>query len=222
MGEQLGRRALSAGVLAVVLAGPVAAQGVPVNGIYTCVDEQGRRFTSDRPIPQCMDREQALRNRDGSVRRIVEPSLTAEERVARDEALRAKQARDSARRDALRKDRNLLARYPDQAAHDRSRAAALQPAVDAQRVADLRAEELRKEAVALRNELEFYKGRKVPSTLLARIEANRAAQETQRSVSATHQQERGRLNQRYDEELTQLRRLWAGAPAGQSAPTPSR
>ncbi len=210
------------GALMAALSGLVVAQGSPSSGIYTCVDGQGRRITSDRPIPQCLDREQALRNRDGSVRRIVEPSLTTEERVARDEALRAKQARDSARRDAMRKDRNLLARYPDQAAHDRSRAAALQPVMDAQRVADRRAEELRKEAVALRNEVEFYKGRKTPSALLARIEANRAAQDTQRSVAATHQQERSRLNQRYDEELAQLRRLWAGAPVGQASPDPAR
>jgi hypothetical protein len=206
-------------VLAVCLVEPVLAQAATARGIYTCVDEHGRRFTSDRPIPQCLDREQALRNRDGSVRGIIEPSLTAEERAARDEALREKQARDSARRDAMRKDRNLLARYPDQPTHDRARTAAIEPILGAQRVASHRAEDLRKEAVDLHNETEFYQGRKVPTALLARIDANRAAQEAQQSVLTAHQQELDRLNRRYDQELAQLRRLWSGTPVGQgSAP----
>ncbi len=37
-------------------------------GIYTCIDAKGRRLTSDRPIPECLDRAQDLRNKDGSVR----------------------------------------------------------------------------------------------------------------------------------------------------------
>ena len=49
-------------------------------GIYTCIDAHGRRLTSDRPIPACIDREQRELNRDGTVRRIIPPTLTATER----------------------------------------------------------------------------------------------------------------------------------------------
>ena len=35
--------------------------GVAQAAIYTCVDAQGRRITSDRPIAACMDREQRAR-----------------------------------------------------------------------------------------------------------------------------------------------------------------
>ncbi|MCH2242727.1 MAG: hypothetical protein MK041_12565, partial [Aquabacterium sp.] len=49
--------------------------------IYSCIDASGRRITSDRPIPECLDREQKLHNRDGSVRGVQRPSMTAAERV---------------------------------------------------------------------------------------------------------------------------------------------
>ena len=42
-----------------------AAQGSrPAAGIYSCVDAQGRRLTSDRPIPACVNREQRVLNSD--------------------------------------------------------------------------------------------------------------------------------------------------------------
>jgi hypothetical protein len=33
--------------------------------IYVCVDEQGRRLTSDRPLHECMDRPQCVLDTDG-------------------------------------------------------------------------------------------------------------------------------------------------------------
>ncbi|OYX12745.1 MAG: DUF4124 domain-containing protein, partial [Acidovorax sp. 32-64-7] len=41
------------------LVGPCAwAQQSNTGSIYTCVDRQGRRLTADRPIAECLDREQ--------------------------------------------------------------------------------------------------------------------------------------------------------------------
>ncbi|MDP1270894.1 DUF4124 domain-containing protein, partial [Klebsiella pneumoniae] len=50
-------------------------------GIYTCVDASGRRITSDRPITQCLDREQHELTGSGTVKRVIPPSYTAEERA---------------------------------------------------------------------------------------------------------------------------------------------
>ena len=44
------------------------AQAAP-NPIYTCVDANGRKHTSDRLIPECALRDQRVLNPDGSVRR---------------------------------------------------------------------------------------------------------------------------------------------------------
>jgi hypothetical protein len=57
------RNALAAVLL---LARPWRSSRRP-GGIYTCIDDKGRRLTSDRPIAECNAREQQILNRDGSV-----------------------------------------------------------------------------------------------------------------------------------------------------------
>ena len=65
------------------------APTTPPAGIYTCIDDKGRRVTADRPIPECAQREQQVLNSDGSVRMVVPPTPTAEERAAREARERA-------------------------------------------------------------------------------------------------------------------------------------
>ena len=67
----------------VAIAMPALAQSAGQNrsGIYTCIDAKGRRITADRPIPECIDREQRELGSSGTVRRVVPPSYTAEERA---------------------------------------------------------------------------------------------------------------------------------------------
>ena len=50
-------------------------------GIYTCIDDQGRRITSDRPIPSCTAKEQRVLNKDGSLKAVYPPILTVDERT---------------------------------------------------------------------------------------------------------------------------------------------
>jgi hypothetical protein len=108
-------------VLAWLLAAAAGASWGQVRGIYSCVDAKGRRLTSDRPIPECMDREQKVFNANGTVRETVGPSLTATERAEK-EARARKAAEDQKRVDEEKRvQRALLARYPNQAAHDAER-----------------------------------------------------------------------------------------------------
>ena len=81
-------------------AGLAQANPKPPSGIYSCIDDKGRRITADRPIPECTHREQQVLNRDGSVRTILPPTLTAEERAereARDDTDKRARARELAR-----------------------------------------------------------------------------------------------------------------------------
>ena len=65
------------------LCAAVAAQTSPgALSIYTCVDKQGRKLTSDRPIPECIDREQRELGPSGTLRRVIGPTLTQQEREA--------------------------------------------------------------------------------------------------------------------------------------------
>ncbi|MEY2687313.1 MAG: hypothetical protein RL375_1511 [Pseudomonadota bacterium] len=193
----------------------------PPSGIYTCVDSQGRRITSDRPIRECLDREQAELNRDGSTRRKLPPSLTADERAAAEEAARRKFAAEASRNDAIRRDRNLMARYKEEAAHNKARESALDVVRKSVKSSQQRLVELEGERKALQAEAEFYKGKDLPRQLKLQFEANAATAEATRSLVATHEAELNRVTAVYDGELARLRKLWAGAAPGSLGPTGS-
>lgn len=212
--------------LAPALAQPRAAGASPgaapasSAGIYTCVDDQGRRLTSDRPIPACVAREQRVLNRDGSLRKIVPPTLTAEERYEREAAERRAALARAAQADAVRRDRNLVSRYPNEAAHARAREAALDTVRAAMKATEERQRELAAERKPLLEEAEFFKGRNLPLRLKQQLDANDGAVEAQRGAAQTQEAELVRINRLYDAELAHLRKLWAGAQPGSLGPLP--
>jgi hypothetical protein len=209
--------ALLALLLALALPGSARAQAPApgtTTGIYSCVDDKGRRVTADRPIPECANREQQLLNRDGSVRGVRPPILTADERAEKEARERAASEARAAQADAVRRDRNLMARYPTEAAHNRGREAALDTVRLAIKSTELRLRDLAAERKPLMAEAEFYVGKTLPAKLRAAIDANDAAIDAQRSAAGNQTAELDRINKLYDAELARLRALWAGAPAG--------
>lgn len=186
--------------------------------IYTCVDGQGRRLTSDRPIAECTSREQRVLNRDGSVRQVVPPVLTAEERAEREAAERRAELARAAQADAVRRDRNLVARFPNEAAHHKAREAALDTVRLATKATELRVKELAAERKPLLDESEFYKGKPLPARLKQQLDANDAAAAAQRQATTAQALELERINRLYDAELDRLHRLWAGAALGSIQP----
>jgi hypothetical protein len=198
------------------------AQSRPgAGGIYSCIDANGRRLTSDRPIPECNAREQRVHNDDGSVRRVVPPSLTADERAAREAEERRQAAEQVARRDAARRDRNLMGRFPDEAAHRAAREQALDNLRRAMAASEARLNALSKERKPLNDEAEFYAGRTLPIKLKQQIDANDAATRAQRDAVQTQRLELERVNALFDAELERLKRLWAGAAPGSLGPAPT-
>jgi hypothetical protein len=187
-------------------------------GIYSCTTADGQRLTSDRPIPACNAREQRILNRDGSLRGVHPPSLTAEERAEREAVERRAQAERLALQDAIRRDRNLVARFPNEAAHRKAREASLDTVRLAIRATEMRITELATERRPLSDEAEFFKGRALPPRLKQQLDANDVAVEAQRSATQNQQAELARINRLYDAELERLKKLWAGAPAGSLGP----
>lgn len=197
---------------------PARAQEAKPAGIYTCTDANGKRLTSDRPIRECLAREQLLLNRDGSVRQRIPPSMTAEERAEYEARERARAEQRAAIADAGRRDRNLLQRYPNEASHQRAREQALNTVRLAIRASEQRLRALEVERRPLEQEAEFYEGRQLPPKLKQALDANDAAAIAQRDANTNQQAELGRVNRLYDIELERLRRLWAGAPPGSLGP----
>lgn len=203
-------------VLAVLAAGVPAV--APAQAIYSCIDDRGRRLTSDRPIAECTAKEQQIHNRDGSLRGIHPPTLTAEERAAQEARERKINAERMAQQEAVRRDKNLMARYRDEPAHRRAREASLDTVRLAIKASETRLKELENERKPLLSEAEFYKGKALPPKLKTQIEANDTATNAQREATATQQAELDRVNRIYDTELNRLRRLWAGALPGSMGP----
>ena len=207
------------GLVAAAFVGDAAAQATkPVEGIYTCVDSRGRKLTADRPIAECVNKEQLVLNRDGSVRAVVPPTLTAEERAEKEARERVAAEARSAQSDAVRRDRNLMSRYPNEEAHNRARAAAADTVRLAMKASELRLLELERERKPLREEAEFYQGKNLPPKLKSAIDANDASRNAQRASGANQEAELVRINRLYDVELDRLRRLWAGAQPGSLGP----
>jgi hypothetical protein len=201
---------------------PVAmAQTAPAAssvGIYTCIDDKGRKLTSDRPIPECNGREQRVLNRDGSLRTVKPPPMTADERAEREAADRKAALAHAAQNDAVRRDRNLITRFPDEASHRKAREAALDTVRAAIKATEARVVELAAERKPLLDESEFYKGKPLPMHLKQQIDANDAAVDAQRASAQNQTAELGRINRLYDAELERLKRLWAGAQPGSLGP----
>ena len=182
--------------------------------IYTCVDASGKKLTSDRPIRECGEVNQRILNSDGSVRRIMAPTPTAEERAEAEAREREANAERVARLDAIRRDRNLVARYPNEAAHRVGRAKALDDLRKSVANSEARVVLLNAERKKLLDEAEFYVGKALPSKVKLALDSNDASLEAQKSLILNQQSEVGRINALYDIELGRLKKLWAGMPAG--------
>jgi hypothetical protein len=208
-----------------IVAALLAGTGVlpaRAEGIYSCVDSKGRHITSDRPIMDCIDREQKELNPSGTVKRTVPPSLTAEERARQDAKVREAQEERARAEDEKRRDRALLARYPDKATHDKERNAALAVADDVMAAANRRTVLLSAERQKLDAELEFYKKdpSKMPARLKRQVDENQQQTVEQKRFVTSMEGEKSRINARFDEELSRLRALWtpaAPASAGKAA-----
>lgn len=203
-----------------------AAQGTQSTSIYSCVDSQGRRLTSDRPIRECIDREQRELGPSGTVRRVIGPTLTPQERAAAEVQRRKEQEEQARVAEERRRERVLLARYPDKAAHDVERANTLAQVDEVAATAAKRIVDLQARRKTLDQEMEFYRKdpAKAPMTLRRQLAENDEEVQEQKRFIAGQDQEKRRIHQRFDEELAQLRRLWASQSAVPAVPgiDPSR
>src|SRR4051794_21416555 len=211
------RPARGAVAAALALVATLAAAGDPPRTSFTC-NLHGKKLVSDRVIPACYGIEQRELNSDGSLKRIVRPPQTPDEREADEIKAAADKAKIAALNDAVRRDRNLMQRFPDQATHQKAREKALDDVRISAKNSGARIELLQQERKKLEEERRFYVNERVnkplPTSLKQKIDANDAALEAQRSLAQNAQAELVRINALYDAELLRLKKLWAGAPAG--------
>ncbi len=196
------------------------ATSAAAQSIYTCVDGKGRKITADRPIVECIDRTQQELSRTGTVKRQVGPSLTAEERAVQDEKDKAAAEMRAREAEEKRRDRALLLRYPSRTVHDQERVAALAQVDEVIKASHKRTMELAEQRKAIQAEFEFYvkDPSKAPPSLKRKLEENDNSSAVQKRFILEQEQEKKRINVRFDEELVKLKQLWAlAAPPAAAA-----
>ena len=207
-----------------VVAACVASTAM-AQSIYSCTDAKGRKITSDRPVPDCMDRTQQELTSQGTVKRVMGPTLTAQERAAQDEKDKAAMELRLQAQEEKRRDRAILARYPNQASHDTERSQALAQIDEVMKASAKRSGELGQQLAGINADFEFYKKdtSKAPPALKRRLDENNNGIAIQQRFIAEQDIEKRRVNQRFDQELVKLKMLWAkaGAPLG-NAQTPGK
>lgn len=196
------------------------------DGIFTCIDGRGRKLTSDRPIPECSDREQMELNPSGTVRRRIGPALTGPE-LAAQEAKDRQLAEEQARiREEKRRNHALLTRYPSRNVHDNERKEAISQIDEVIKAAQKRMVDLREQRQKIDAEMEFYKKdpNKAPARLKRQVEENDQTTTGQQRFISGQEEEKKRVNARFDAELAKLEKLWAaaGTPSGLTASSTAR
>ena len=200
------------GCALMLLAGLVGGVGsAQAQGIFTCIDGRGHKITADRPIADCSDREQHELSKSGTVMRKLGPTLTAKERAVQEARDMAEAEHQARLHDEKRRERALMLRYPNPAAHQRERSAALALVDEVIASSQKRSVELVAERKAIATQMEFYAKdpTKAPMALKSRSEGNDANMRAQQAFVASQVLEKQRINQRFDEELQALQALWA-------------
>lgn len=206
--------ALLAAIAGCLLAAPTHAQ--TSTQIYNCEDAQGRTISSDRPIQDCARRELRVLNRDGSLREVIPPPLTRDQR---------KQAERSEleRRDALARsrarqarDRSLLITFEDEESLETVRQRQLAE-IDAEiRIATTRILQLDKDLKAAQAEASRQQkeraGRPLPFIYQQKITDAANAILAEDSLIRDRQNERERVNERFDADAARLRELLGHPP----------
>lgn len=202
-------------VLLCALAGAAAGQ----QSIFVCSDAKGRTISGDRPPAECVGAIRELRS-DGSVRRVIEPPLTAQQKAARQAEEKRQREEAERQRAQMRKDLALLETYASEEEIENARARALATRQALIERATRRMEEHRRERSKLDSEAEFYAKREMPDKLKRAFEDNAALMRSEEKIIADSRAEMQRINERFDAERKRWRELVsAGAVPVQRGPT---
>jgi hypothetical protein len=174
--------------------------------LFVCT-VNGRTLTGDLPPPDCQNVEIRELNRDGSVRRVIEPPLTPDQRKQRELEAKKRREREVQAQEQLRKDRALLETYASEDEIEASRDRTLaqrQALIDR---ANQQLKEFKMDRKRLDDEAEFYVKRQLPDKLKRALDDNAQLQQQQLHAIDGIRADMQQINERYDGELSRFREL---------------
>jgi hypothetical protein len=186
------------GAMAVVAIG--AGHGVAFAKVYSCTDPVSHAKTlSDTPCPQATGPTPS--EVAASAIKVQKEAVAAEVRQA-----------------TVREDRQLLTKFPDEAAHRKAHVDDLEGVIRNIRLTTTRFAELVAQRRPLDQEAAFYKGKAVPAPLQRQIDASDASFNALTDVFHTLQLDLAAIETTRGNERDRLRKLWAGALPGSMGP----
>ena len=193
-----------------VTAGLLAMAPAQAEGIYSCEDARGRKLTADRPITDCLDREQRVLRGSGGEKNRIGPSLSEKDSYLQEQRLRAAAQQRRSAQDAQRREQALLQRYPRQELHDAEQRQALAQLGERITAAVQRMDVLRVERGIQSQEMEFYirDATLAPGTLQRLVADTDGMLYQQLRYLQALQRERMDLLQRFSAEQQVLQRYW--------------
>jgi hypothetical protein len=183
-------------------------------GIFSCVDKNGRTYLSDKRIPECLDVVHSELGKSGVAKRRLEPETYLSTAAAKGETVTGGDvAKERALRE-VRQQKALLERYPNEHTHVQERKRALLPVDESIRSISTQTNQHLLQRQALVQAQAGYKIKQVvvPSELQQKMNETDALLTLLNRQLSERNYERQRINQRFDTEINQLRRLWD--PAG--------
>jgi len=175
--------------------------------LFVCKTPSGKTLTGDVPPADCKNVEIRELNRDGSVRRVIEPPLTDEQKRKREEEEKKRKELEREAREQNRKDRALLETYASEEEIDASRDRTLANQQVLIERANEQLKQIRADRKHLEDETEFYVKRKMPERLKRALEDNDTLQQQQLRTMELIREDMERINERYDAELQRFREL---------------
>jgi len=168
---------------------------------YRCIAKDGKRYYGSIIPAECQGRAVELLSAQGVVVRRIDPEGAEKERLAKEASEARKRQEESAAREALRRNQALLATYTSEKDIEDARARALAEHAKATQLVENRLETLRSQHAGYEKDLESYKGKgEPPSILRENLKVVEADLEAQQQLLDLRKREFEAINTRYDDD----------------------
>lgn len=175
--------------------------------LFVCTDAKGRTYSGDRPPPECGERPVRELRSDGSVRRVIEPPLTPEQKATRAAEEKRQKEEAERQREITRKDLALLEAYANELEIEETRNRALASRMAMIERAKKRIEDHQRERKKIDQEAEFYAKRELPERLKRSYQLNDSLVRSEEKIIADAKADMNRVNERFDNDLKRFREL---------------
>ncbi|MGL4666427.1 MAG: hypothetical protein ACRCWR_00680 [Saezia sp.] len=180
----------------------IAQQSFPAGSIYMCNLSSERVLSSDRPIPECAEKEQRVMGSNGLAIGILPPASEGrarEQRRVQQEEEEKRRATNEARKG------HLLLRYPDAATHDAKRQFDLAPLYEKLKATNQQIELLLKQLADLDDAASKPDAAPLNKEKEAHIQSSLSVQQ---HIASTLRKQIAAINSIYDEEKAFLSEYW--------------